>query len=342
MFVSVLFVRGILDELNRQGFPLEDMETKLRLDRDQLDDMRNPIGIADFALIVSKAMVLSKNPALGLTMGFGAPDRFLQVLSHLAMSGATPLEAFEAFKRYSAMLVDGFTLNLSLGSSTAKMTFAFQPVPDADLMRFANDFTAANTLHVLRAFGETRAPHYVLLKHPAPSYVGLYEQLFRCPVYFEQQENAVVGDASALGVRQAHHDKATVLILRGAADELMAATQKQSMASRIQANLRVAQDLANVNPSRMARTYGVSARALRRRLADEGTTLSTLLDNARKEVVLAELARPGGSVKVAAELAGYSEPSALSRAFRRWTGTTPGRYRRNAGRADAPPVHRAG
>ena len=73
----------------------------------------------------------------------------------------------------------------------------------------------------------------------------------------------------------------------------------------------------------------MTARTVQNRLAREGTSLTELADRVRQEVAERRLARPGATVPDVAARLGYSEPSAFRRAFKRWTGMTPGEYRRS-------------
>jgi len=64
-------------------------------------------------------------------------------------------------------------------------------------------------------------------------------------------------------------------------------------------------------------------RTLQRRLADEGTVLEDLRDAVRRELAERYLAEPGMPLLRIAELLGYSEASALTRACNRWFGMSP-------------------
>ena len=72
----------------------------------------------------------------------------------------------------------------------------------------------------------------------------------------------------------------------------------------------------------------LSERSLRRRLTDEQTSFRDLLQEARKERAQTILSKPGISLAVAAEQLGYSDTAAFSRAFKEWTGVSPGRFLR--------------
>jgi AraC-like DNA-binding protein len=78
----------------------------------------------------------------------------------------------------------------------------------------------------------------------------------------------------------------------------------------------------DVGIDRVARELGLSRQTLYRRLKAEGVTFEQLLDGLRRRLAL-RLMREGLSVKEAAYRLGFSDPAAFSRAFKRWTGSSP-------------------
>jgi AraC-like DNA-binding protein len=75
----------------------------------------------------------------------------------------------------------------------------------------------------------------------------------------------------------------------------------------------------------VARALGCSRQTLYRRLREEGTTFAALLDGLRRRLALLYLREQGLSVKETAYRLGFSEPAAFSRAYKRWTGSSPRR-----------------
>jgi AraC-like DNA-binding protein len=73
---------------------------------------------------------------------------------------------------------------------------------------------------------------------------------------------------------------------------------------------------------RVARDLGYSRQTLYRRLKAEGITYEQLLDGLRRRLAL-RFMREGRPVKEAAYRLGFSDPAAFSRAFKRWTGSSP-------------------
>ncbi|MBZ0119629.1 MAG: helix-turn-helix transcriptional regulator [Sandaracinaceae bacterium] len=77
----------------------------------------------------------------------------------------------------------------------------------------------------------------------------------------------------------------------------------------------------------MAKGLATSARTLQRTLRDEGSSFAALLDQARAATARAYLRDPALSLAEIAWLLGFSDQSTFSRAFKRWTGATPGAFR---------------
>jgi AraC-like DNA-binding protein len=77
----------------------------------------------------------------------------------------------------------------------------------------------------------------------------------------------------------------------------------------------------------VARQMGMSLRSFLRRLHGEGVTYQDVLDGVRRDLAEALLRDGGIKLTELAFLLGFSEVSAFYRAFRRWTGSTPGEYR---------------
>jgi AraC-like DNA-binding protein len=84
-----------------------------------------------------------------------------------------------------------------------------------------------------------------------------------------------------------------------------------------------------LSSERIAEICGMKPRALSRLLAGEGTTLTTLINDLKRDFAVEELTHSNRSVvEIAAEL-GYSDPTSFARSFRKWMGVSPREYRRS-------------
>ena len=121
-----------------------------------------------------------------------------------------------------------------------------------------------------------------------------------------------------LALPLASADPITAQILEAKIEQL-AIAPSESFLDRVR---RAVGDRADPSPDDIAKALGISARTLRRHLDAEGETFRGIIDRLRRERADALLAR-GSSVKEVAFALGFSEPSAFSRAYKRWTGKAP-------------------
>ncbi|MDB4986115.1 MAG: AraC family transcriptional regulator [Myxococcaceae bacterium] len=329
MGVSVIFARGLLSEVQNQGFDPDELLRRANIDGTRLADLRETLSIEEADLITREAMAITNDQGIGLTIGANAPESMLQVFGHLILAQSTIREAFAALRRYSGLLAEGPTWGLVERGDLA--LFTCEPALQlGDSTRCAVEYALAMTARIGHHFAPQNASlRQVHFQHRAPSYVHRYEEVFHCEVLFEQPTNALVFPREYIDLPQFHADDTVRTVLRETAERLLTErAQSRSVAQRVRTLLRYERDLAEVNVERIARHVGLSSRALRRRLGSEGSPLSSLVDEARCRIACDELRRPDTTIKETAELLGFSEPSAFHRAFKRWTGRTPAEFSR--------------
>ncbi|WP_032917533.1 AraC family transcriptional regulator [Streptomyces rimosus] len=177
--------------------------------------------------------------------------------------------------------------------------------------------------------------------HPAPAHAHEYELLFDCAVRFGAPRTAAVFDARWLAAPVVRDEAALAAMRRGAPAGLLGRREYgTTFAERVRRTLAPA--LRGPGPVRLPEAAEVAARlavspaTLRRRLQAEGTSYRRLKDAVRRDAAISALAAGREPIAALAARLGFSEDTAFHRAFRRWTGTTPGAYRLRA-HAAAPP-----
>ncbi|MDB4972595.1 MAG: araC1 [Myxococcaceae bacterium] len=331
MYVSVIILRGILAELRNHGLEPDLALDMLGLKPDALSDIRTRVSFAELDRIIAKAMELTGDPGLGLSMGTHAPENMLQVLGHLLVSCRTLREAFVLFQRYTPLVVDGVAFKLVEEGEQARFDYHC-PVPLGATSRFAAEYILVMVQRIATHFvSEQEAPPELLwFEHDRPDYHARYARVFSCPVAFGQSSNSILFPRRALDVIQLHADHVVHSALREMAERLLTEMHTPvAVADRVRGLLRYEPELAIIDVVKLSRGMGLTPRSLRRRLAAEGLSLTALLDEARCRMACEELRREG-SIKQIAERVGFSEPSAFHRAFKRWTGLTPLEYARGS------------
>ncbi len=259
----------------------------------------------------------------------------LGVLGLACLSAPTVGEALERALRYRRLVFDAddYALEIEEGSAT----LVRRPVPAAlarTLPRGARALVELGLIEHLVALREIAGgrlgPRVELrFAHAAPPDGGAeLRRVAAARARFATSRHELRLPRSLLARPTRHgHPAMAAFFADLARDRLAASATAGSAASCVRAFL--ARELRGGAPTARAaaRALGTSDRTLTRRLAAEGTTFPALLDEVRREAALALLRRQDVTLAEIAFLLGFSEPRAFHRAFRRWTGRTPGQVR---------------
>ncbi|MBF5041572.1 MULTISPECIES: AraC family transcriptional regulator [Myxococcaceae] len=241
-------------------------------------------------------------------------------------------DAFARLARYGRLLDDVVRFTYVEEGQEGRLSQEVPGLPGG-LGRHANEFWMAALLgETARAIGRPLRPVRVWLAHPAPRepglLAGLAEALGTSALSFGAEANAFALSAADLDAPLLSADPALLQHLDAHAEQaLRHVPVPGGLALHVRQRLRqhLGQRLPGV--AEVARALRMSPRTLQRRLADEGTSFQALVDAVREEQARLYVKESERALDEVAWLLGYSEKSTFLRAFRRWTGTTPGQYR---------------
>lgn len=167
--------------------------------------------------------------------------------------------------------------------------------------------------------------------YPEPEHVAEYELLFPCSRRFSAGQTSLLFHARYLAMPLLQDERTLKQFLQHSPADLLARPDGgDSLISQIRRLLgrdcRTWPDLEQV-----AQQLHTSPQTLRRHLREEGTSFQELKDHLRRDLAIYHLGRDELAIQDIAEQLGFSEPSAFHRAFKKWTGLTPGAYRAQEG-----------
>lgn len=176
-------------------------------------------------------------------------------------------------------------------------------------------------------------PSEVLIAHAPPADTSPYRRLFRCPVRFDCELNALRFGTHWLERPVAGADRSALRELRRQADALV----QPDLIDKLRRSLRVLLLTGVASGDAVAGLLAMHRRTLNRRLETLGTTFREVLDDVRHDAACELLAATQLPLDDVAAALGYAGVSPFTRAFRRRTGAAPGQWRREAkaGRVDA-------
>ena len=264
------------------------------------------------------------NPCWGLTAGeLWRPTDF-HALGYAFLASATLASAFKRMERYYRILNQDLLIQSATTQDTFSILYAVpSDTPDPPPLQ---DCRSSVILRMCRdVYGEEFRFREVQLAHPWRA-CG-YEAHFGCPVRYDADRPGFTFslDVMRRPLPAKNRDLAweSDRILQGAERRLT----DNSTIGRVRR--AVLEGLPSGKPSAqdVARALAVSPRTLQRKLQEDGTTYQAVLDAVRKELAQQYIRSGEYDLLEITYLTGFANPPAFSRAYKKWTGRTPGEDR---------------
>ena len=299
---------------------------------EDLSEQDNRVPLARYVALMEASIELCRDSALALKFGEAVRMQDISIVGLICEACETTAEVGVQLNRYARLVVDddrsgqpelirtvrteeGVWVKIADGEDNAHLV-------EAELARFvwnARIMFASNS-----EFQKQRFPIAVHFMQAEPSYRAEHERIFNAPVVFGSRWNAVLIEPSFLSLRQPPTSRYVFGVLSEKAqallNEIESATTARALVERALAPiLQTGATSMNV----IAKKLGMSRQKLYRALKAEGVTFEEVLDELRHKLAVHYLSGRKVSVNETAYLVGFSDPSAFSRAFKRWTGTSP-------------------
>jgi AraC-like DNA-binding protein len=280
---------------------------------------RVPVPVCE--AIVTRAIALTREPALAFHLGTQMKVSSHGFLGFAAMTASTAGDALQLACRFASTRTSAIGLALYIEGDTASLVIE-ERAPLGALREFA----------VLALMvGLWRIGH--VLTGVVPDGIG--ECAFPAPAYltamalggrlrFDRPAHRLVFARSLLAMPIVSADVVATQLAREQCERELATIAEASLPARIRGAI-AARPSAGVDA--IARELHVSPRTLKRKLAEHGTTFSAIRDAVRLQRALLLLDDRARSIGDIATALGYTEVPNFSRAFRKWTGTTPAAHR---------------
>jgi AraC-like DNA-binding protein len=274
------------------------------------------------------AVEMSGDPSIGLKAARECSPGDGGVLDYAISSASTVQDAIDTAVRYVRLVNDALELRFEIVGDDAILRLDNRVI----LPRPATDYQVGA---MFRAFSHVWASGAgaslrVLFNYAAPDHTQEHALTFGdVPVHFAAPFSGFVFDAACLAGRLASADlRLHDMILQQAEKMLEELPRARGVTERVRSAILAELPGGNPSVSHVAPRLHMSPRTLERKLEREGTTFSSLLEDLRKRLALRYVSSHDLELTEIAFLLGFSQSTAFHRAFKRWTGDTPLKYRR--------------
>ncbi len=165
-----------------------------------------------------------------------------------------------------------------------------------------------------------------------PEYSDEFDLMFPCRHKFSQQQNCVTFSSKFLSLPITQDSESLIQFLHNAPESLLTQYRSDESTSALIKRLLIHRngmlvEIENMSFDDVASELNMTTHTIRRRLKEEGNSFQEIKDSIRREQALTLLENNSLSLLSISEKLGFSETAAFNRAFKKWTGLTPGAYR---------------
>ena len=334
--IPLLFPANVVRWLESQGYQRQEMIEGTGLEAEEIDSTEVLITLHQHHQIFLNVLRITDNPHIGLH--FGRQVRFtnLGFVGYAAISSANLREGMQAILKYLKLRSPLFQTEMYEQDQRVHIIYS-EALNLKPVRQFIYEVLLSCAPNIFDFFGiepldknnQQTQERIIRVTIPKPDDWDKHKHLLdtNLKVMFDQEITELIFPAQYLQQKSTLADPVTAKLAREICDEqLREVGDNETLVSRII-------QIILSNPTRfpsldeVASQICVSPRTLRRELKKLNTTYQTLLDDARKKMAIKLLKNTAMTVQEISEKLSFKDPTNFGRAFRKWTGKTPGSYR---------------
>jgi AraC-like DNA-binding protein len=319
--------RVLLETAVEQGADEAAVLAKTGITRETLENPEARVSYLQFGRLVNRALRMTRNPALGLDYGRNIRLSHMGMLGLAVMSSETAGAALSVALRHYRILSPAWELSLRVVNGRAILS-ARETLSLAPFSRFATEGLLMAFVSLGRTLRGGSLPMRALrLAYGSPEYAARYGELLDLSPTFDASLTEFEFDAALLDAPIASADPATATLAEQYCDaRAPSGPGSTGLIVRVRRVLGAAHGPAP-DLERLAEVLDTTPRTLRRTLRDMQTSYTELLEESRRGRAEAWVRATSMTFEQIASELGFCNVRSFRRAFKRWTGDTPGAVR---------------
>jgi AraC-like DNA-binding protein len=311
-----------------RGIRCADLLESAGITREYLEDPDARIPGPAVLTIWNTLRERTSDPALQLAAPTILPFGAYRVIDYLVAASATVGAGVHRFARFFGLIAEGVTLAIGRDNEEHRLCLHKAdggPVPPV----YVDYVFAALVSRIRMRIRPGLSVHWVEFRQSEPPSAAAYERVFAAPVRFGAAADRLCFTRQEWNSPTESADAALAQILEEHARILAQRIPYAASGFRADVQRTIGAVLPEGGSAEdVARALNVSVRTLQRKLVAAGTTFREVYGTVRGQLAEEYLADPAVSTAEVAFMLGFSDQSSFNRAFHRWTGESPGRWRR--------------
>jgi AraC-like DNA-binding protein len=306
------------------------------------DELLANVGLSSSLLQTPQARVSAKHyGALWRAIAAALDDEFFgqdsrrmkagsfAMLCHLLLSCKTLGRALDRSLRFYALILDDISGSAERDTKEARIILHGHAAGVSQRI-FAHELLLMLLYGVSCWLVGRRIPILrTEFSYAEPSHSAEYRLMYCADLRFNRPNTLLAFEASYLDLAVVQNERSAKDFLRTAPESILLKYKNvSSLSARVRRRLRQCLPGAVPDFEKLAEEMSMTPATMRRRLHEEGESYQSIKDQLRRDLAISYLSHSNRSVMDIALELGFSERSAFHRAFRKWTGASPGEFRR--------------
>jgi len=317
----------IAQTLRSQGCDPAPLFATAGISMDDCQDPNTRIPTVRMQQLWRLAVAATGDPAFGLLVARQFQPAALHGLGFAWLASDTLHDALGRLVKYSHLINVLPDFRLEDGPGTVDLVVTM-PDLGQDFVHAATDAGLAIFLRMCQiTAGTDIMPVHVTMQRPDPVDKTPYEDMFGPAVEYSAPAHRLSFAATLVNTRLATANPELARLNDQTVIDYLARYERSSLTMQVRA--KIIERLHDGRPSQeeIAQRLNTSLRSLQRRLKDEETNFKALMNETQQELAIQYIRDSTRTLGEIAYLLGFSEPSNFTRAFKRWTGKSPGEFR---------------
>jgi len=323
--------RLVIERVKSVGVPVAPLLERAKLTPEQIAEPDERLSVRSQITLLDEAAIVLKDDHIGFTLARDFDLRKIGLVYYVMASSQTLGDALKRVARYSKITNEALVFGYREGNR-GTVSLSYSGV-SRHSDRHQIEFCMFAVIRICRALtGQHLVPQHFLLSHHRSEATAEMARFVGTKVEFGAEADEFALNADALKLPLVHADTYLNDLLLKNCEAALAdrRTDLSSFRTKIENAISSLLPHGRVSVEDVARSLGISERTLARRLSDEGSAFSEVLQDLKRDLAIRYLEDRKLHVSKIAWLLGYQEVSAFTHAFKRWTGKTPSEMRRAA------------
>jgi AraC-like DNA-binding protein len=285
------------------------------------------LDLPRYCALIELAAHQTGNDTFGLQFGRDGAHERLGLLGEIALAAPTLGAALDNLAALFPFFQQNTDASFETTNGLCRLDYR---ILDGRILERRQDteLTMTSLVRLIRCcLGPNWAPHEVHFEHPQPAGVRMHRRIFNAPVSFSMGTNALIFRDPGLSRSMPASDPTRMRQLREELVRLVGSTGTLSLADQVVGEIRSRLAAGYPHIEDIAEALRMTRWTLQRRLAEQGQVFSELVEATRRRLARSHLGAAHMPIQEVAEVLGYSEVSAFTRACVRWFGLPPSRLR---------------